>query len=119
MTFHLICYRSTGIYFTMFANVFTTVVKVTLFYLPILIGFSFGFFMLLPHNALFNKSLTSTLAVVVMMLGEFQFSDNFTWEKSMADAAVISNQESFYIVLSITILCNFLMGYVTDSLVLK
>ena len=95
MTFYVIYSRSTGIYFTMFANVFTTVVKVTLFYMPILIGFSFGFFMLLPHNSLFNKSLTSSLAVVVMMLGEFQFSDNFTWEKSMADAAVISNQESF------------------------
>ena len=80
----------------MFANVFTTVVKVTLFYLPILIGFSFGFLMLLPHNTLFNKSLTSTLAVVVMMLGEFQFSDNFTWDGSMAEAAVISNQESIY-----------------------
>ena len=88
--------RSTGIYFFMFVNVFKEVMKFLLIYFPILIGFSFGFSMLLPHNPVFNKSLTSTLTVLTMMLGEFNFADNFTWDQTMAEASVFSTQVSLF-----------------------
>ena len=78
----------------MFVNVFKAVMKFLLIYLPILIGFSFGFMLLLPHNQVFNKSLTSTLTVFTMMLGEFNFADNFTWDVSMEEASVFSTQVS-------------------------
>merc|ERR1712131_189542 len=104
--------RSTGIYFSMFVNVFTNVVKVTVFYLPISIGFGFGFFMLLPHNNEFSASLTSSTTVVVMMLGELQFADNFTWEDTMADAAVISAQVLFiaFVITVPIVMINIVVG---------
>lgn len=78
----------------MFVNVFKAVMKFLLIYFPILIGFSFGFMMLLPHNKVFDKSLTSTLTVLTMMLGEFNFADNFTWDVSLEEASVFSTQVS-------------------------
>ena len=80
----------------MFTNVLKAVLKFLLVYLPILIGFSFGFFMLLPHNKVFDKSLTSTLTILTMMLGEFNFADNFTWDQSMAEVSIGSTQVSSF-----------------------
>lgn len=47
----------------------------------VLSGFALAFHMLLPNSDAFNGPLSSMMKVLVMMIGEFDFEDNFSFEK--------------------------------------
>ena len=84
--------RSTAIYVFMFSYTIGAILKFMLVYATVLIAFACGFHMLLPHNSIFDKFWTALLSVITMMLGELNFSENFTWDDSLRDSAVLSNQ---------------------------
>ena len=44
-----------------------------------LAAFAFAFHILMPGNTSFYNPATASLKVLVMMIGEFDFEDNFMW----------------------------------------
>ena len=44
-----------------------------------LAAFAFAFHILMPSNVSFYNPATASLKVLVMMIGEFDFEDNFMW----------------------------------------
>ena len=69
-----------GNYIYMFSSVAWLVFKFFFIFIWIMIGFAFCFHILLAsHNAFDNPGI-SFLKSLVMMSGEFDFEENFTWE---------------------------------------
>lgn len=50
-------------------------------YSTTLLAFAFTFHLLLPHHSTFVNPATAFLKVLVMMIGEFDFESNFTWDQ--------------------------------------
>ena len=46
-----------------------------------LAAFAFAFHVLLPNHVSFDNPITASLKVLVMMIGELEFEDNFTWSE--------------------------------------
>ena len=46
-----------------------------------LAAFAFAFHVLLPNHISFDNPITASLKVMVMMIGELEFEDNFTWNQ--------------------------------------
>ncbi len=51
-----------------------------LVYSTTLLAFAFAFHLLLPNHLSFESPITAFLKVLVMMIGEFDFEENFTWD---------------------------------------
>ena len=69
-----------GNYIYMFSSVTWLVFKFFFIFIWIMIGFAFCFHILLPSHNAFDNPAISFLKSLVMMSGEFEFEDNFTWE---------------------------------------
>ena len=50
-------------------------------YIPIMIAFAGAFHCFLDYHSTFGGPITSVLKVLTMVLGEFEFEDNFVYEK--------------------------------------
>ena len=57
------------------------IMKALIIFIPSLVGFTAAFHMFLHGNEHFHDFLRSFLKVIVMMLGEYEFEDNFTYTK--------------------------------------
>ncbi len=67
-------------------------------YSTTLLAFSMAFHLLVPGNPSFSDPLTAAIRVVTMMLGEFEFAENFRWD-AVAEAGGsngTSQVRSFY-----------------------
>ena len=71
---------SIGIYIFMSVNVLKQLLRVFSVYSPIFIAFACAFSVILPKSTIFENLWTSILKVLVMMIGELDFADNFTWD---------------------------------------
>ena len=71
---------SIGIYIFMSVNVLKQLLRVFSVYSPIFIAFACAFSVILPKSTIFENLFTSILKVLVMMIGELDFADNFTWD---------------------------------------
>ena len=69
-----------GNYIYMFSSVTWLVFKFFFIFIWIMIGFAFCFHILLPSHNAFDNPAISFLKNLVMMSGEFEFEENFTWE---------------------------------------
>ena len=82
---------SIGIYIFMSVNVLKQLVKFFSVYLTILMAFACAFSVILPKSTIFENLFTSFLKVLVMMIGELDFADNFTWDSVDEQGGVFSN----------------------------
>ena len=101
-----------GIYVFMFTNVIRTVLLFLMVYSPAMIAFSMAFHILLPHQTLFSNPLMAMLKTGVMMIGELEFSDSFTWAAAAAEGAQVSCQVLFvlFLIFLTIIIMNLLLG---------
>ena len=68
---------SVGIYIYMSVNVIKQLLKFFSVYFTILMAFACSFSIILPKSPTFENLITSFLKVIVMMIGEYDFEDNF------------------------------------------
>ena len=61
-------------------------------YIPSIMAFSTAFHCFLSHNPVFEGSVSSVFKVLTMVLGEYDFEDNFLFDKVMANDGYISVQ---------------------------
>ena len=62
-------------------NVTNTLLKCLIVYSPILIAFTFAFNLLLHSDEVFESWVSTFFKVIVMMLGELEFSEHFIYHK--------------------------------------
>ena len=62
-------------------NVGKTLLKCLTVYIPIILAFAFSFNMLLHSDKDFKSFFSTILKVIVMMLGELEFSDHFQYDQ--------------------------------------
>ena len=113
MTILLGHFPGVGVYLFMFTYVTKAIVSFLLVYLPLLIAFGFGFYLLLPHHSSFNDPVTAILKVFAMMIGELEYADNFTIDESKepSDWSIGSLQIMF-------MLCLVLVSIIIHNLIL-
>ena len=70
-------FPSVGIYIFMSVNVFKQLVKLFSFYSTTLFAFACAYSIILPQSPIFENLFTSSIKVIVMMIGEFDFESNF------------------------------------------
>ena len=70
-----------GEYMYIILNVGKTLLKCLTVYIPIILAFAFSFNMLLHSDKAFNSYASTILKVIVMMLGELEFSDHFQYDQ--------------------------------------
>ena len=114
MTILLGHFPGVGVYMFMFKYVTQSIIIYLLVYLPLLVAFAFGFYVLLPRNPSFNDPITSLLKVLSMMIGELEYADNFTVDtsKQPSDWTIGSLQIFFtlFVVLISIIIHNLILG---------
>ncbi len=112
MTLLLGRFPSIGIYVYMSVHVTKILIMFVLFYVATLIGFAFSFFLLLPRNVVFDSPISSAMKVLTMMLGEFDFSDNFLWDDVQGKGSNGTAQVVFMLFLFLVsiVIANLLIG---------
>ena len=85
--------------------------------LTALMAFAFTFHLLLPSNEAFIDPMTALLKVLAMMVGEFDFQENFLFEKSALDNGEVSTQIAFFFFLLIgnIVIANLLIGLTVNK----
>ena len=80
-------------------------------------AFAFTFHLLLPSNEAFDDPMTALLKVLAMMVGEFDFQENFLFEKSALDYGQVSTQFVFFFFLLIgnIVIANLLIGLTVNK----
>ena len=115
-------FPSFGIYIYMAVFVFTTIIMFLTLYLTTLIGFALSFHMLLGNQRPFANPVSSLLKVLVMMIGEFDYDDNFASDYSKTgsffrlshnDVAQITFV--FFIMFVSIILANLIVGLTVNK----
>ena len=81
MTFMIGRIPSVGIYVYMIVHVVKMLFVLLVLFCFILIGFAVAFHILLPRQQSFENPITSTIKILVMMSGEFEFDDIFLWDQ--------------------------------------
>ena len=66
-----------GLYIHMFTSVLKTLLQCILVYSPLLVAFAASFCLLMPENEVFSNPMSGFLKVLVMMIGELEYQDNF------------------------------------------
>ena len=103
----------------MFKYVTQSIIIYLLVYLPLLVAFAFGFYVLLPRNPSFNDPVTSILKVLSMMIGELEYNDNFTVDisKEPSDWTIGTLQILFtlLVVLISIIIHNLILGLTVNE----
>ena len=110
---------SIGIYVYMWTHVLKTMIKVLIVFLPTLLAFSLSFFVLLPSNEAFADPMTAMLKSIAMMVGELDFVDNFTIDKSIqADDSEVTLQILFllFVLFVSIIIANLIIGLTVSEI---
>ena len=94
-------------------------IKVLVVFLPTLLAFSLSFFVLLPSNEAFADPMTAMLKSIAMMVGELDFVDNFTIDKSIqADDSEVTLQIMFllFVLFVSIIIANLIIGLTVSEI---
>ena len=104
----------------MFKYVTQTILLFLVIYLPLLLAFAFGFYLLLPWNPVFNDPFTAIFKVFSMMVGELEYDNNFTVDlsKEQSDWAIGSLQIIFmlFLVLVSIIVHNLIIALTVSEI---
>ncbi|XP_067950725.1 transient receptor potential cation channel subfamily A member 1 homolog isoform X2 [Watersipora subatra] len=93
-----------GLYVVMFLRIFKTFISVFLTFLCVLIGFAFAFYMLLANQDTFGSFWYSLATTLVMMTGEFNYSDIF-----LTDEAELYYKPASYILFILFLILVFII----------
>ena len=117
MTFLIGRVPTIGIYIYMIAHVMKLLLTILLVYLTSLLAFAFAFHILLPHNTAFDNPLTACIKIIVMMIGEFDFEDNFTWSQVKESGSNFSTQILFvlFVFLASIAVSNLIVGLTVNK----
>ena len=80
MTFMIGRIPSVRIYIIMSYKVFKQLITVFSFYSTTMFAFACAYTIILPQSIIFENLLTSSIKVIVMMIGELDFEANFIWD---------------------------------------
>ena len=69
----------------MSVHITKTIVTIFLFFACAIFGFAVAFHMLLPQQPAFDNVFAAFLKVLPMMIGEYDFQKNFSWESVAKD----------------------------------
>ena len=108
-----------GIYVNMWNHVLRTMIKVLVVFLPALLAFSFSFYVLLPWNESFNDPVTSILKTIAMMIGELEYADNFTVDKSQENddsEGTLQIMFTLFVVFVSIIIANLIIGLTVSEI---
>ena len=108
---------SIGIFIYLSVSIMKTLVVFFLVYSPVLIAFALTFHLLLPSNETFTDPLTSLVKVLAMMVGEFEFQQNFLYNPSHNDNGQISTQLLFvsFLFVGNLVIANLLIGLTVNK----
>jgi len=84
-------FPSIGIYTYMSTQVIRQTLRFFSVYLTTLIAFALCFSILLPRSGIFENPVTSFIKVLVMMIGELEFAEYFTWDAVKETGTSYSN----------------------------
>ena len=104
---------------TIYSSIYVSkkVCKSLLIFLPSLIGFTTAFHLFLHGNDQFQSFFDSFLKVVIMMIGEYEFEDNFSFDETRkAGGRSFSIQLMFvlFIIYASVIVMNLIMAIVVN-----
>ena len=87
-------------------------------FLPVMIAFGLAFHVLLRSNPEFETSIGSVLKVLPLMLGEFEYYENFSWDATSIDKGYVSVQLLFVLSFGFMtiIIMNLLIGLTVTKL---
>ena len=87
-------------------------------FLPVMIAFGLAFHVLLRSNPEFENSIWAVLKVLTLMLGEFEYYENFSWDASSIDKGFVSVQLLFVLSFGFMtiIIMNLLIGLTVTKL---
>lgn len=108
-----------GLYVYMWTHVLRTMVKVILVFLPMLLAFSFAFYVLLPTQPAFNDPVTAIFKSIAMMIGELDYTDNFSVDSSkLRDDSVGTVQIMFmlFVFFVSIIIANLIIGLTVSQI---
>ena len=97
--------------------VIKNVVVSILVYVPFMIAFSMAFHVFLSFNEVFEGNVASLLKVITMVLGEYDFQDNFLYDKVVANhGSLISVQILFvmFVIVGSLIGMNLITAWVVN-----
>ena len=105
-------FPSIGIYIYMSVHVIKILLYFFAVYFTALLAFALAFHILLPYHSVFDHPLTALLKILVMMSGEFDFEDNFTFNKVKGVGSNFSTQVLFILFFFIVslIIANLVIG---------
>jgi len=94
-------------------------VKVMIVFLPMLLAFSFAFYVLLPTQPAFNDPVTAIFKSIGMMIGELDYTDNFSVDSSkLRDDSVGTVQLMFmlFVFFVSIIIANLIIGLTVSQI---
>ena len=80
-------------------HVMKNVVMSVVVYLPIMIAFSMAFHCFLIFNGVFEGPVASLFKVLTMILGEFDFEDNFLYDKVVETKGSFGSVQFLFVVI--------------------
>jgi len=107
-------FPSIGIYTYMSTQVIQQLLTFFSVYFTTLIAFALCFSILLPRSKAFENPLSSLVKVLVMMIGEFDYNESFTWDAVAESGSLYSN----FITQIIFILLILLVSIIIANLVI-
>lgn len=107
---------SIGIYVYMWTHVLKTMIKVLVVFVPTLAAFSLAFYVLLPTNEAFNDPVTAVLKSIAMMVGELDFVDNFTVDKSGDSEVTLQLMFLLFVIFVSIIIANLIIGLTVSEI---
>ena len=114
-------FPSIGIYTYMSTQVIRQTIKFFSVYLTTLIAFAMCFSVLLPKSEIFESPVTSFIKVLVMMIGELDFNEYFTWDAVNSAGTSYSNVITqiifiMFLILVSMIISNLVIGLTVNNL---
>ena len=113
-------FPSIGIYTYMSTQVIRQLLTFFSVYFTTLVAFALCFHILLPRSRAFENPASSLLKVLVMMIGEFDYNESFTWDAVTETGGVYSNiitQLVFILLILLVsiIIANLIIGLTVNN----
>ena len=107
-----------GVLIHMSLQVIKQLLTCLLVFLPVMVAFGLAFHVLLRSNPEFENPIWAILKVLTLMLGEFEYYDNFSWDATTIDKGYVSVQLLFVLSFGFMtiIIMNLLIGLTVTKL---
>ena len=114
-------FPSIGIYIFMSVSVFKQLIKLFSFYSSTLFAFACAFSIILPQSVIFENLFTSSIKVIVMMIGELDFESNFIMDSEYQTGGNISIAVTQFIFIALLFmvaltLANLIIGLTVQNI---